>query len=247
MKEPLDVAIIQYEVQDLDEVGRDAQRLETLARDAADRGAQLVVALETCFYRYEPWEQNGVTMLDLAASYDSLQERFSRLARELGICLVVGLREPWGDAEKPVYNTALCFGPDGTVLRKQRKIAPSNREMTWTKAGDPGVFETPFGRAAIMICKTAKTDWWDVYACAGIDLFVLVAGDRDATSFTRFGEICGLATCHGVLCNQICGPEGEGRKGNSAWGYPDGAVEFLGGGEQIFHRRITPGKVNHVE
>ena len=243
----LDVAIIQYEVQDLDAVGVDVGRLEAFVRDAAGSGARLVVAPETCFYRYEPWEQNGVTMLDLAASFDTLQARFARLAQELGICLVMGLREPSGDADEPVCNTALCFGPDGAILRKQQKIVPSNKEMAWTKAGQAGVFETPFGRAAIMICKTAKTDWWDIYSCTGIDLFVLIAGDRDGTSFTRFGEICRLAGCHGILCNQICGPEGEGRKGNSAWGYPDGSVEFLGGGEGVFRRDLALGRADHGE
>ena len=101
------IAIVQYEIQDLNEVGVDAGRLENFIREAAARGADLVVTPETSFYRYEPWEQDGVTMLDLAKHYDDLRSKFSSLAEELNISLVIGLREPSGDEVKPVYNTAL--------------------------------------------------------------------------------------------------------------------------------------------
>jgi len=227
------IAIIQYEYQDADSVGVDADRAEDFVRQAAGNGAKLVILPETCFYRYEPWEQNGVTMLDLANNFTPLMERFSALADELDISLVIGLREPSGDADKQVYNTGLFFAPDGSILRKQRKIAPSNKEKAWTKAGNPDVFETPHGRMALMICKTAKTGQWSVYNDADLDLFILIAGDDDATSFNRFGDICKAGNCYGVLANQM--KPGKDMKGNSAWGYPDGKVTFLGDGEKIFY------------
>jgi len=127
------IAIVQYEIQDLNEVGTDAGRLETFIREAAARGAKLVVTPETGFYRYEPWEQDGVTMLDLATHYDELKSKFSSLADELNISLVIGLRESSGEKEKPVFNTALFIGPDGAILGKQHKVFPSNAEMKWTK------------------------------------------------------------------------------------------------------------------
>ncbi len=229
-------AIIQYEYQDADSVGVDADRVESFVRQAAGNGAGLVILPETCFYRYDPWEQNGVTMLDLANNFTALVDRFSALADELNISLVIGLREPSGDADKPVYNTGLFFGTDGAVLRKQRKIAPSNKEKAWTKEGSQGVFETPYGRMALMICKTAKTSQWSIYNDADIDLFILIAGDDDATSFDRFGDICKAGGYHGVLANQMK-PVKDG-KGNSAWGYPDGKVTFLGGGEKIFYNTL---------
>ena len=158
------IAIIQYEVKDPNELGADVGRIETFVREAAAQGAELVVTPETSFYRYEPWEQDGVTMLDLANHYDGLKGKFSSLAAELSISLVIGLREPSGDKEKPVYNTALFIGPNGAILGKQRKILPSNSEMKWTKAGvTHSVFETAFGRVGMMICKTAKTHWWNSY------------------------------------------------------------------------------------
>ncbi|NOY96795.1 MAG: hypothetical protein GXO81_10585 [Chlorobi bacterium] len=234
------VAIIQYEVKEADKIGIDAGLLEKYIREATLNGAQLIVTPETSFYRYEPWEQNGVTMLDLANHYKKLKARFSALANELKVSLVIGLREPTGEKEKPVYNTALLFGPDGSVLGKQRKLVPSNSEKTWTKAGTThSVFETPVGRVGLLICKTAKTNWWNTYKKEdNLDLFVLISGDKDATSFDKFSTICNKSNCYGLIANQICGPVEKGRKGNSAWGRPDGNVDFLGAGEQIFYANL---------
>mgnify|MGYP006308247973 CR=1 FL=1 len=78
------IAMVQYEVKDPDKVGGDAMQVEQYIREAASNGAQLIVVPETCFYRYEPWEQNGVTMLDLAGNYEALKNRFSNLANEYG-------------------------------------------------------------------------------------------------------------------------------------------------------------------
>ena len=233
------IAIVQYEIQDLNEIGADADRLESFIREAAAKGAGLVVCPETSFYRYEPWEQDGVTMLDLAKHYEKLKNKFSSLAEELNISLVIGLREPSGDEVKPVYNTALFIGPDGKILGKQHKVFPSNAEMKWTRAGvSHPVFETALGRVGMMICKTAKTNWWNSFEKEDdLDLFILIAGDDDATSFDRFSTICVKSNCFGLIANQICGPntDKEARKGNSSWGYPDGRVEVLGGGEKIFY------------
>ncbi len=236
------IAIIQYEIQDLNEIGQDARPVESFIREAASQGADLVVTPETCFYRYEPWEEDGVTMLDLAGHYDELLKKFSSLANELDISLVIGLREPSGDKEKPVYNTALFIGPDGNILGKQHKVFPSNAEMAWTKAGiTHAIFETEVGRVGMMICKTAKTNWWNSFEKEDdLDLFILIAGDNDARSFDRFSSICVKSNCHGLIANQICGPhsDNKARMGNSSWGYPDGKVEKLGGGEKIFYMEL---------
>ena len=161
------IAIIQYEVQDLNKIGVDADRLESFIREAASQGAELVVTPETSFYRYEPWESEGVTMLDLARHYNDLKDRYAQLAMELRISLVIGLREPSGDTDRPVYNTALFIGPDGNILGKQHKVFPSNAEIKWTRAGSAhSVFETAFGRVGLMICKTARTNWWNSYEAA---------------------------------------------------------------------------------
>ena len=84
----------------MNEVGVDAGCLETFIREAASQGAELVVAPETSIYRYEPWEQDGVTVMDLAIHFEELKSKFSALSAELNISMVIGLREPSGDKEK---------------------------------------------------------------------------------------------------------------------------------------------------
>jgi len=223
------VAIVQYQVRDDDRVGVDAARVEKFVRTAARNGATLVVAPETCFYRYQPWSQNGVTMAQLAAEYDSLRQRFGALAGELGIGLVLGLREPC-DAKK-VYNTALFFGPDGQILGRHRKTVPSNAEKAWTGAGAKAEpFQTPFGRVGLLICKDAKSHWAEAYDDANLDLYILIAGDDDGKSFGSFAK---TAKCFGILANQVT-KKGKGR-GNSAYGYPNGKTVFLGPGEKTFY------------
>jgi len=228
----LTVAIVQYQVRDDDKVGVDAARVEKFVRTAAGNGAKLVVAPETCFYRYQPWSQNGVTMAQLAAEYNSLRQHFGALAGELGIGLVIGLREPC-DAKK-VHNTALFFGPAGQLLGRHRKTVPSNAEKAWTGAGSKAEpFQTPFGRVGLLICKDAKTRWAKAYDDADLDLFIVIAGDDDGKSFTSFAKTCRSAKCFGILANQVT-KKGKGR-GNSAYGYPGGKTVFLGPGERVFY------------
>ena len=217
------VAIIQYQVRDADKVGADAGRLAKFIRAAAAKGAKIIVAPETCFYRYSPWERNGVTMAALASEYPALTERFAALAKELRVCLVIGLREPL-DAEH-VYNTALFFGPDGKVLGKHHKTVPSSAEKAWTRAGKAArAFRTPYGTVGMLICKDAKTNWWKTYNDDRLDLYVLIAGDDDGRSFGSFARTAAEARCHAVLANQVT-KKGKG-KGNSAYAYPNGQSTY---------------------
>ncbi|MHC4917379.1 MAG: PKD domain-containing protein, partial [Planctomycetota bacterium] len=88
----------------------------------------------------------------------------------------------------------------------------------------------------MLICKDEKSSWWSTYNDDDIDLFVLIAGDSNATSFGYFDDTCKGAKCHGILANQIT-DHGSGA-GNSAWGYPDGTVNFLGGGEKVLYSTL---------
>ena len=188
------IAIVQYEIRDLNKVGVDAARMETFIREAAAEGAGLVVTPETGFYRYEPWEQDGVTMLDLAGHYDELKNKFSALADELDISLVIGLREPSGDKEKPVYNTALFFGPDGAQLGKQHKVFPSNKEMAWTRAGTQhSIFETAVGRELFRYQLITKLD----SAVPGVTAHSIL-GKSKLVCPVEVNILSGLAACRDI-------------------------------------------------
>jgi predicted amidohydrolase len=98
------------------------RRAETLIRQAAAHGAQIVCTTE-CFL-------DGYAIADKSIpldKYRSLGEpvpqgdycrKLSAQARELKILLIAGMLEADGDAR---YNTAVLIGPDGRLLGEYRK------------------------------------------------------------------------------------------------------------------------------
>lgn len=187
------VALIQYQVRDDHAVGVDGDQVETYVREAAAAGAGMIVAPETCFYRYKPWLEAGVTIADLAAQYDALTARFSALADELDICLVMGLREPYTDTH--VYNTAVFFGPDGALLGDYHKVLPSSSELAWTQPGNAQLgFPTPYGRCGMLICKDLRVESIVArYDTQAIDLLVVVAADNDGSTFPYLAPVPGAS------------------------------------------------------
>lgn len=219
-------AIIQYQVQDPDGVGVDADRLSGMIEQAATQGAKLVVTPETAFYRYSPYEQNGVTMVDLANAHGELESRFSALAAQLQIYLVIGFREPTGTN---TLNTAVLYGPDGHALARHHKLIPSLDEVAYTVPGrEITVVDTKIGRIGLAICKDVHSpELRQAYVDAGINLFLLPAADRDGKSLSQISDVCAGAGCYGVLANQ------QIHDGNSGWVTPDGSIDSVGDGEKI--------------
>jgi nitrilase len=146
---------------------RDAtlDRVESLTKDAAARGADLVVFPEV-FVPGTPiwidtvpiWEGDEAwfaALMDQAVVVPSpATDRLCAVAREVGVYLVVGVdeREPHGST---IYNSLLYFAPDGTLLGKHRKLMPTGSERTVWGMGDGSMLEaysTPFGRVGGLIC-----------------------------------------------------------------------------------------------
>lgn len=227
-----EIAIVQYQVQDQNAVGTDGERLAGFVRRAAQRGARLVVCPETPFYRYEPYEQDGVTMVDLAQSYGALRDQFAGLASELDVSIVVGMREPGG---KGTYNTAYFFGPDGSVMGYHRKAQPSLAEASYTSSGGSRatVFNTPVGRVAMAICRDVYLASVRASVAAGdVDLFLLPSADPDGRTLNLIEDACAQGNCKGIIANQ------QIQQGNSAVIAPDGSASYLGGGEGLFFTEL---------
>ncbi len=244
-------AIIQYSVQEADSVGTNDDRFEKFVREAASEGAILIVGPETSFYRYSPWMQNNVSMLDLANQYNALLKRFSDLARELSIYLVIGLREPSGDSLKPVFNTSLFFGKNGEILGKHRKLNPSNDEKSYTKAGDINKgdgtpFLTPLGMVGMLICKDMDNsldckscpDWDLQVAAKNPDLFIGVNGDP-YRGWVKVVRACKTAKCFGIGSNLAQNAWSEKSGGGSGFVNFNGEVLLDAGlGEKIIYQTL---------
>jgi nitrilase len=140
-------------------------RVESLTRDAAAKGADLVVFPEVFVPGTPIWidtvpiwdgdEAWFAALMDQAVVVPSpATERLCAVAREFGVHLVVGVdeREAQGGT---VYNSLLYIAPDGTLLGKHRKLMPTGSERTVWGMGDGSMLETystPFGRVGGLIC-----------------------------------------------------------------------------------------------
>jgi len=146
------------------------KRLESFIREAAQRGAQVVVLPETAVTGYmsddlkQTWQVgkaeltpglSGVDPKDAAETVPGPSTKFfGDLARQLGIYLTVPLLEVDRKTEF-YYNTVVLLGPDGSTLIHYRKVNPWPwAERGWASTGNLGhaVADTPFGRFGVLIC-----------------------------------------------------------------------------------------------
>ena len=130
------------------------RRIEPLIREAAAKGAEIVVTTESFLDGYAITDK----ALD-AETYHALgepipggeyYEQLAALARELNIHLAAGIHELDGDIH---YNTAVLIGPDGELIGKYHKQRLGHETNYNTPGSESRVFDTPFGRVGMMICK----------------------------------------------------------------------------------------------
>ena len=131
-------------------------RAETMVRDAAGKGAQ-VILLPEVFH-----ELFFIMMLDMSV-FDKAEpipgpitEQMQKLAAELGVVIVAPIYESVGSSV--YYNSAAVIDADGSLCGVYRKnhipLSTKFYEKLYFKPGNLGypVFETRFGRIGILIC-----------------------------------------------------------------------------------------------
>src|SRR5438552_2472179 len=165
MNETVRVACAQVEPVIFD---RDAtlDKLASVAADAAEQGAQLVLFPETFVPVYPSsrwaralavWGEGGkelwARLARAAVTVPSAEtERIGAAAKEHGLVLAVGVNELDGGT---LYNTLLVFTPDGDLAVRHRKLMPTNHERMVWGLGDGGGLETiqtQLGRVGGLIC-----------------------------------------------------------------------------------------------
>jgi predicted amidohydrolase len=158
---------------------RNIATAERFVRRAASRGADLAI-LPECF-------------VDFARAYAEpvpdgpVCRRFARLARELGIHLVMG---SIGERRAGrLYNTACLFDDRGQFVGRYRK-----RFLWWTERalGTPGrsapVFRTAIGRIGLAICwDLAFPEHFRQLALSGAELIVVPAYWQAGDRYGRLG------------------------------------------------------------
>ncbi len=133
----------------------------SLVERAAGYGARLVATPENANYLGPHREKvRRAEPLDVEAG--TACRRFSRLARDLGIYLLLGsFNEASGDPER-CYNTSVLFSPDGEILAAYRKIhlfdVDVSDEVRFVESAtvQPGektvVASTPIGAFGLSVC-----------------------------------------------------------------------------------------------
>src|SRR5580698_4653592 len=160
--------------------GWDAQaniaRAEALVREAAGRGAQIILLPELFETPYFCIEQDA-RHLNLATTVadNAAVRHFSELARELSVVLPISFFERAGHA---YFNSIAILDADGRTLGIYRKShipnGPGYQEKNYFSPGDTGfqVWNTRFARIGVGICwdqwfpETAR-----VMALRGAELF----------------------------------------------------------------------------
>ena len=132
------------------------KKLEANIRNAADKGAELVVLQELHNSLYFCQEENA-KLCDLAEPIPGPStERFGALAKELGIVLVLSLFER--RAPGIYHNTAIVLEKDGTIAGKYRKMHipddPLFYEKFYFTPGDLGFepIKTSVGTLGVLVC-----------------------------------------------------------------------------------------------
>src|SRR5499433_144566 len=151
-------------------------RVEHLVREAAARGAQIILLPELFEAPYFCIEQDN-RHLNLATSLEDNRavRHFSNVARELGVVLPISFFERAGPA---FFNSIAILDADGRNLGIYRKShipnGPGYQEKNYFAPGDTGfrVWDTRYARLGVGICwdqwfpETAR-----VMALMGAELF----------------------------------------------------------------------------
>jgi len=144
------------------DVERNLASAESLVRRAASLGARFVSLPENfAFLRSE-----GETIVEPQTLDGSWVRRFSGLAPELGITLLLGSLPEKIGGDSRVHNTSVLIGPDGATIAVYRKIhlfdidLPGMEHLKESRAVRPGeqavVAEAPFGKVGLTICYDVR-------------------------------------------------------------------------------------------
>jgi N-carbamoylputrescine amidase len=159
------------------DIQENIRRLIVNIRDCAFRGAQLIVLQELHNGLYFCQTEN-TAVFDCAETIPGPStETFGRLAKELGIVLVLSLFEK--RASGLYHNTAVVIDTDGSIAGKYRKMHipddPAYYEKFYFTPGDLGFkpIETSLGKLGVLVC-------WDQWypeaarlmALAGAELLI---------------------------------------------------------------------------
>ena len=143
------------------EKASNAEKLEAFCVAAAKTGPQLILAPEGVLEGYVVMDviegrATPEAMLEIAEPLDGVYiQRFRHLARQLKTCLCFGFAERRGTSD--VYNSAVFIDTHGDICgtyHKTQFAEGTHPSWNFNCIGETiRAFDTPFGRAGILICN----------------------------------------------------------------------------------------------
>ena len=125
-------------------------------KEAANNGANVICFAELAFTPFYPQKPSTGSNLELAKEIPGpTTEKFSKLAKELGIVIILNLYEKQNDN---TYDSSPVIDTDGTILGVTRMIHITDykcfHEKGYYTPGNNGspVYKTKFGRIGVAIC-----------------------------------------------------------------------------------------------
>lgn len=126
-----------------------------MVREAAKKGAQIICLQELYRSPYFPITPKHDVSKYLETIPGESTEAFAKLAKELGVVIIVPLFEK---ADDGIFNSAVVIDETGSLLPTYRKLHiphdPGFYEKDYFKEGDHGyqIYKTKFATFAVLIC-----------------------------------------------------------------------------------------------
>lgn len=205
------VAVVQMQLDLIDDGAQFADKYYHLVRQAVERGAQLIVFPE---YAWLPilgllppvrdMARQGVSLddavnelgggrgLTIASVFRTIapavkrifETTASELAARFSVYLMPGSALTM-DRAGHLFNTAYLFAPDGSLIGTQNKLHPTTLEKDWMKIGyELGVFDLGFTKIAMPVCMDFT--YWETTRIAtlrGAEILLDMSADEKANDY----------------------------------------------------------------
>jgi deaminated glutathione amidase len=240
---------------------RDAnlERASELVREAATRGASLVVLPEVFAWRGARSDEAAHAEPIPGPSTDAMAE----LARTTGIHLLMGSILERSDGESRTFNTTCLLSPRGELLARYRKIhlfdvdLPGRVTVRESDARAPGddvvVVATPLGKLGLSICYDLRfPELYRRQVRAGAELLLVPSAFTFTTGSAHWEVLCRARAienqCYLLAANQSgTSPHGFADFGGSMIVDPWGVViAGAGDGETVALAEIDHGYLARV-
>ena len=173
------------------------ERFETMARQAADNGADIVCSTE-CFLDGYAIKDKSIPEEEYYAMGEKLPggdyyHRLANLAGELGVFLALGIHEVDGPIH---YNAAVLIDRGGQFAGKYHKHKLGHEDARHTPGTTCPVFASPGGTVGMIICADrSRPDLIQNLCDNGADFILCLSGGafgpKNDKAMQDRSEICG--------------------------------------------------------